>query len=680
MRPGRTRTGLALLVVGALAVCLVAVVVVWNSGRVGEATVTASSAAPGHPAAAAAVDGPGGDWRSADETVGSWIEMSWTRDRPVRQVTLVRPAGEPGATAGVLAFGDGSSVQVTLSGDRTVLPVAPRTVDRLRFTVSAVDPGSTGVGLDLLDAGSPAGTGGVRVGGTPDGNVASGGTVTASGTIPSGDTAALVDGTGDPGAGGTGADWTAPGPAPSVRLSWSRPRELTTVELTGAPGGASIARAVLTFGDGSVLPVGAVLPDRDRPTQVSFLPRVTTSVRLDVLDVTGPGAVTLAELRTYEVGATPPRAVPVGTPVPAVAPACVSADRPATGIAVRCPLPGTEVTDRVLADVVVAPGYTDVTAVAWPAEETAAAGPTVAAPVDASGAARLDVELDGVPPGPLTLYLEATGPGRAPAGLPITLRRVGATQPAPAGEPTAGRTLVWDEEFDGPLSVSRSGADTVYTGAKPVDDGEQDFGDAVLDTADTARVADGVLQIDVAPLPPGAADPQGWGRRHEGGLLASARAGGSGFSAQYGYFEARMLAPGLPGTWPAFWMLPADNLVAPTPVVAEIDAVELYGVEPQGSCHVVQEHGGDGGDSNCDQRFSSLRSAMAWHTYGVSVDPAGITFYIDGQAVHTADVVQGADAPMFFLVNLALGGGWPVELGPTGERAALYVDHVRVYV
>ena len=35
---------------------------------------------------------------------------------------------------------------------------------------------------------------------------------------------------------------------------------------------------------------------------------------------------------------------------------------------------------------------------------------------------------------------------------------------------------------------------------------------------------------------------------------------------------------------------------------------------------------------------------------------------------------------MFFLVNLALGGGWPIALEPVQDRAMLYVDYVRVYV
>ena len=60
--------------------------------------------------------------------------------------------------------------------------------------------------------------------------------------------------------------------------------------------------------------------------------------------------------------------------------------------------------------------------------------------------------------------------------------------------------------------------------------------------------------------------------------------------------------------------------------------------------------------------------------------PTDITFFIDGRVVATAPQVEGGGAPMFFLVNLALGGGWPVDLRAVQERAVLYVDYVRVYV
>ena len=45
---------------------------------------------------------------------------------------------------------------------------------------------------------------------------------------------------------------------------------------------ASIRSATLTFGDDTTIPVGAVLATPDRPTVVSFMPRVTRSVRLTI--------------------------------------------------------------------------------------------------------------------------------------------------------------------------------------------------------------------------------------------------------------------------------------------------------------------------------------------------------------------------------------------------------------
>ena len=35
---------------------------------------------------------------------------------------------------------------------------------------------------------------------------------------------------------------------------------------------------------------------------------------------------------------------------------------------------------------------------------------------------------------------------------------------------------------------------------------------------------------------------------------------------------------------------------------------------------------------------------------------------------------------MFFLLDMALGGGWPVDLKALQDRTVLYVDYVRVYV
>ena len=135
-----------------------------------------------------------------------------------------------------------------------------------------------------------------------------------------------------------------------------------------------------------------------------------------------------------------------------------------------------------------------------------------------------------------------------------------------------------------------------------------------------------------------------------------------------------MLIPAAPGTWPAFWMLPSDNLAAPTPSVAEIDALEAYGVHPLDACHSTHQYTSgneDAGVSRCGQRFTSDRDALSWHTYGVSITPTDITYYIDGRVVATAPQVHGGGSPMFFMVNLALGGGWPIDSHPsrTAQRS-----------
>jgi len=666
-----------------------------SGGLAGTASVTASSTALGSSPREVVSPG-GGGWRSDGETTGAWIELSWPETHVLREVTIVRNAlGTPGITDGFLTFGDGSMVQVRLSpsSPATVVPITPRKEDRVRFKASAVSPRAHDVTVAQIAVRSDTADGDVVTDDVPGGDAAQRATLTADPTSGASDPRALVDGSGPE---ATGADWTVDRPTGAgVQLDWSRPRELSRVELAGSPrSSASVTAAHLTFGDGSVLPVGAVTPDPTRPTVVAFMPRVTRSIRLTIDAVQGAGPVTIGELRAYQRGGGPagpsgslsPR--PPVSPFPGPAACAPTPATPDSPVVVRCPPSGAVVDGLVALSVATLPGYSSVAATVWPADASDATGPTVRATPDPSGAAVLTVDVTAARPGPLTVDVEATGPERDPHQVYLQLYRPGAGPDERVGSssPAVGRTLVYDDEFDRSLSASHDGSGADYAAAKPTDTGVQSFGDA--DFADPARdpgalqVVDGrYLRIGVDPLPPGGSTGSGTG--HTAGLIASARPGGSGFSAQYGYFEARMLAPAPPGTWPAFWALPSNNLVAPQPAVAEIDAVELYGHQPTGSCQSTHsyQNGKDTGEGQCgDQRFPSARDALAWHTYGVSVTPTDITFTIDGQVVATAPQVPGGGDPLFFLVDLALGGGWPVDLQAVAERAALYVDYVRVYV
>ena len=68
------------------------------------------------------------------------------------------------------------------------------------------------------------------------------------------------------------------------------------------------------------------------------------------------------------------------------------------------------------------------------------------------------------------------------------------------------------------------------------------------------------------------------------------------------------------------------------------------------------------------------------HVYGARVTPDGtVTYYVDGTQVSRLHGLVDADQPFYFLLDLAMGGGWPEDLGATGGISDMYVDYVRVY-
>jgi beta-glucanase (GH16 family) len=110
--------------------------------------------------------------------------------------------------------------------------------------------------------------------------------------------------------------------------------------------------------------------------------------------------------------------------------------------------------------------------------------------------------------------------------------------------------------------------------------------------------------------------------------------------------------------------------------------VELYGHDPRGACHSTHSYSNGHdvqGIAQCGQRFATEQDAMRWHVYAVTVEPTEIVYRIDGKVVARAPQVNGGDKPMFLLIDLALGGGWPIALDPVQNRAAMYVDWFRIY-
>ena len=70
----------------------------------------------------------------------------------------------------------------------------------------------------------------------------------------------------------------------------------------------------------------------------------------------------------------------------------------------------------------------------------------------------------------------------------------------------------------------------------------------------------------------------------------------------------------------------------------------------------------------------------AFHTYGCKITETDTIYYCDNIEVGRHPTLPlSKQKPIFFLINLATGGGWPVDLSRYNGVADMYVDFVRVY-
>ena len=200
-----------------------------------------------------------------------------------------------------------------------------------------------------------------------------------------------------------------------------------------------------------------------------------------------------------------------------------------------------------------------------------------------------------------------------------------------------------------------------------------DFGDARFSDPGPKspfKVNDGILSIT--------ASKDGSGR-WSSGLIAAGDASGAGRGTRYGYFEARMKMPPGPGTWPAFW-LAALKPATVTDGKVEIDAIEYYGqftAAYQAAVHVWYKDPGK--TRGTAEKINVPDGAMVqdFHTFGIDVSPQAIVFYLDRAPVWKQPTPEELDGPLFPLVNLALGSGWPIDQTP--NPSTLLVDYVHVY-
>ncbi|MDN5275460.1 MAG: glycosyl hydrolase [Candidatus Saccharibacteria bacterium] len=162
----------------------------------------------------------------------------------------------------------------------------------------------------------------------------------------------------------------------------------------------------------------------------------------------------------------------------------------------------------------------------------------------------------------------------------------------------------------------------------------------------------------------------------------------------YGKLEATMKLPEGAGTWPAFWLLSANepntqqvtdsNLNQDRLYMkdGEIDIMEAYGHTPgvvEATLHTYLE--------SHDSKVTLSDASHAFHTYGIEITPTRLVWTIDGQPYYSFDKpsdnldewpIDGKNQ-FYAILNLAMGGSGGQEIDSSLNEARLEVQSVKFY-
>jgi beta-glucanase (GH16 family) len=186
---------------------------------------------------------------------------------------------------------------------------------------------------------------------------------------------------------------------------------------------------------------------------------------------------------------------------------------------------------------------------------------------------------------------------------------------------------------------------------------------------DPFRIADGRLDIVAEPLNEDLRRFT-WGLSYSSGLLTTK----ASFSQMYGLFEIRAKLPKGKGLWPAFWLLPENRAWPP-----ELDVLEVLGDNMKKL--YVSWHSNVGGKHTADSKAIEVPDMSAdFHTYSVVWEKDTLMWFFDDVQVASRSTPEDFHLPMYMLINLAVGGGWPGSPDKTTQFPAKYtIDWVRAY-
>lgn len=156
---------------------------------------------------------------------------------------------------------------------------------------------------------------------------------------------------------------------------------------------------------------------------------------------------------------------------------------------------------------------------------------------------------------------------------------------------------------------------------------------------------------------------------------------------KWGRIDIRAILPKGKGIWPAFWLLPQDNVYGTWPKSGEIDLMEAVGSEPNKVLGTL--HYGPGPGSTIISKNYFLPNGTfndQFHVFSLEWKEDQIQWLVDGtpfSTVNKADLGNNNypfNQNFYLIMNLAVGGNLPGNPDATTAFPQwLIVDYIRVY-
>ena len=225
-------------------------------------------------------------------------------------------------------------------------------------------------------------------------------------------------------------------------------------------------------------------------------------------------------------------------------------------------------------------------------------------------------------------------------------------------------TLVWSDEFsvDGAPDSTKWAYET-GTGDNGWGNAEQEY---YTSRPDNAVVKDGCLIITAKK------------ENYLGSSYTSARIV-SKKKFTYCKVDIRAKLPATAGTWPALWMLGNDVEQVGWPACGEIDIAEQHASELNTIYATLHYPGLSSSGLGATTKLAEPSSGF--HRYTLEWTAATITVSIDDHPIFSTDNKKELSFhhDFFFILNVAMGGGFGGDISPSFKSDSMTVDYIRVY-